>query len=140
VEALIAEDTAESSISVTSTVGVEGARRLVRSFCLEAGMSRLRAEELVLAASELATNLVRHSQGGGTITCALGRANTHRAVEVIARDNGPGIADTELALTDGYTTRSGLGGGLSSARELVDEFEIESEPGDTRIRMRKWLD
>ena len=101
-------------------------------------MSRYRAEELVLAASELATNLVRHSDHGGTITCRLLRHR--RGVEVEALDSGPGIADVDQAMQEGFSTTSkSLGSGLSSARDLVDEFEIDTKPEATRIRMRKWL-
>jgi len=138
-EALTFEESRSASISVTDTVGVEDARRLVRSFCLDVGMSRLRAEELVLATSEIATNLVRHSTEGGTITCRL--LSHNRGVEVESLDSGPGIPDIDEAMKAGFSTseRRSLGSGLSSARDLVDEFEIQSAPGATRIRMRKWL-
>ena len=60
-------------------------------------------------------------------------------IRVVARDNGPGIADIELALQDGYTSGGGLGLGLPGARRLVDEFDIESAPSQgTTVTLVKW--
>jgi serine/threonine-protein kinase RsbT len=101
-------------------------------------MSRHHAEELVVAASELATNLVRHSVGG-TIRCKHCRRDNRRGVEVEALDEGPGISDLDEALRDGFSTRGSLGGGLPSARSLVDDFHIESGPAGTRVNICKWL-
>jgi serine/threonine-protein kinase RsbT len=64
---------------------------------------------------------------------------TRAGIEVVATDDGPGIANVELAMQDGYTTGNGLGLGLPGTRRLVDEFELETSPGaGTRIRMVKW--
>jgi serine/threonine-protein kinase RsbT len=61
------------------------------------------------------------------------------AIEVVARDEGPGIADIERAMQDGYSTGGGLGLGLPGARRLMDHFEVRSEPGvGTTVVMRKW--
>ena len=63
----------------------------------------------------------------------------HRGLQLTFRDHGPGIADVELALQDGYTSGSGLGLGLGGARRLANEFEIESRPGEgTRVRIIRW--
>ena len=129
----------DAVISVTSTVDVEGARRTIRNFCLAAGLSPNRTEEMVVATSELATNLVRYSSVGGTVAYRLIEV-PRRGIEIETKDSGPGISDLASAEKDGFsTTRKSLGGGLSSARSLVDEFLIESQPGSTWIRMRKWL-
>ena len=139
-EALTIDRQADAFISITTTASVESARRLVRSFCLEAGLSRHKAEELVVAASELATNVVRHSGASGTIRCRLAKVDGRRCIEIECVDQGSGISDLAEAMREGFSSIKGsLGGGLSSARELVDEFSVESEPGTTRIRMRKWL-
>ena len=63
----------------------------------------------------------------------------HSGLQLIFEDNGPGIADVELALQDGYTTGDGLGLGLGGARRLANEFEIDSHPGEgTRVRIVRW--
>lgn len=114
------------------------ARHTARSFALAAGVPEKRVEALVLAVSEIARNLVVHAGSGELTFCEVRRAASF-GVEVTARDEGPGIPDVELALTDGYSTGAGLGFGLSSARRLVDEFELESTDGaGTRVTLRVW--
>ena len=89
---------------------------------------------------QLATNLVRHSGGGGSITCRLAVLNLRDAIEIVCTDEGTGIPDISEAMKDGFSSLNGsLGRGLSSARDLVDDFAIESKPGATRVTMRKWL-
>jgi len=94
--------------------------------------------EIAKTVTSLAANMLFHA-GGGEI-----RLNTikqpHRVgIEVVAQDQGPGIANVELALSDGFTTSDGLGCSLPGAKRLIDEMEIQSEPGwGTRILARKW--
>jgi serine/threonine-protein kinase RsbT len=126
----------EESLALRATLDVERARRLVRAFALRAGLPEGRANELVLAVSELADNAVRYSQEGGTLTCSL-RGSPAPEVQVIVEDSGPGIEDVERAMQEGYSTSGGLGSGLPGARRLVDSFEIESGPGGTRVRVAK---
>ncbi len=131
-------DIRDSSVGVSNTEGVERARRLVREFAEKAGLAPQAIEELVLATSELAGNLWRHATAG-EVACGLHHANEHTAVEVRCTDNGPGIPNLQQAMRDGFSTNGGLGGGLSSARDLTDEFLIESTPMATSVRIRKWL-
>jgi serine/threonine-protein kinase RsbT len=114
-------------------------RQQVRVVAAGSGLSLVDQTKLVTAASELARNALVHG-GGGTarvevVTSATGRTG----VRVGFSDDGPGIADVDLALTDGWTSGSGLGLGLSGARRLVDEFELTSKPGGgTSVSVVKW--
>jgi serine/threonine-protein kinase RsbT len=95
--------------------------------------------KLITAASELARNTLVHG-GGGTARIEVVKSDRGRSgVKIGFADDGPGIADLELALTDGWTSGNGLGLGLSGARRLVDEFELISEPGaGTNVVVIKW--
>jgi serine/threonine-protein kinase RsbT len=114
-------------------------RQLVRAAAAEIKLSLVDQTKVVTAASELARNTLVHGGGGvariDRVTSVVGRVG----LRVTFADHGPGIADISLALTDGWTTGTGLGLGLSGARRLVDEFELESAPGaGTTIVMTKW--
>jgi serine/threonine-protein kinase RsbT len=134
VEAVVPADK-EETLLIRSSLDVERARRLVRRCAIEAGLGSSQAEELILATSELARNVVRHGGMEGTITCR--RSESGRAVEVIVRDTGPGITDVARALEDGYSTSHGLGSGLPATRRLVDFFEIVSGIEGTTVRILK---
>ena len=114
-------------------------RQQVRVAAAQNGLSLVDQTKLVTAASELARNALVHG-GGGTarvevVTSGAGKAG----VRIDFTDDGPGIADLDLALTDGWTTGAGLGLGLSGARRLVDEFELTSKPGrGTSVVVTKW--
>ncbi len=114
------------------------ARKAARNFALALGVAPARAEALVLAVSEVTRNVVLHAEHGELALHEL-RSGALCGIEVLARDEGPGIADLELAMVDGYSTAAGLGLGLASARRLVDEFEIKSTlGGGTLVRLRTW--
>lgn len=90
------------------------------------------------AISEIARNIVEYASSG-EVAISLVERNGRRGVSVIAQDIGPGIADTSMAMQDGFSTSGSLGLGLPGARRLMDEFELHSEVGrGTRITMRKW--
>jgi serine/threonine-protein kinase RsbT len=94
--------------------------------------------KIVTAASELARNTVIYG-GGGVMMLEMLENNGRKGLRLTFEDQGPGIPDIERALTDGFTTGSGLGLGLGGARRLVNEFEIESRPGNgTRIAVVRW--
>jgi serine/threonine-protein kinase RsbT len=114
-------------------------RQQVRIAAADCGLSLVDQTKLVTAASELARNTLVHG-GGGTARVEVVRSGNGRAgIKVGFADDGPGIADVELALTDGWSTGSGLGLGLSGARRLVDEFELTSKPGaGTNVVVVKW--
>jgi serine/threonine-protein kinase RsbT len=114
-------------------------RQQVRVVAAQSGLSLVDQTKLVTAASELARNALVHG-GGGTarvevVTSGAGKPG----VRIDFTDDGPGIPDLDLALTDGWTTGDGLGLGLSGARRLVDEFELTSKPGrGTSVVVTKW--
>jgi serine/threonine-protein kinase RsbT len=113
-------------------------RQLVRTVAVTVGLSLVDQTKLVTAASELARNTLVYG-GGGTVEVSVAHNGRRRGVRIVFADSGPGIADLDLALTDGYTTGGGLGLGLSGARRLVDEFHIETAVGrGTSVTVTKW--
>ena len=113
-------------------------RQAVRKWALQLGLSLVDQTKIVTAASELARNTLRYG-GGGTMRAEVVEDGIKKGLRLIFEDQGPGIADLELALTDGYTTGSGLGLGLSGSRRLVNEFDIQSKPGQgTKITILRW--
>ncbi len=114
-------------------------RQQVRSAAAENGLSLVDQTKLVTAASELARNTLVHG-GGGIARVEVVKSPTGRTgVKLHFADEGPGIADIGLALTDGWSSGTGLGLGLSGTRRLVDEFELDSQPGvGTRVIVTKW--
>ena len=113
-------------------------RQAVRTACLAAGFSLVDQTKMVTAASELARNTLDYG-GGGTVRLEALQEGARRGLRLTFEDQGPGIADLELALTDGYTSGGGLGMGLSGARRLSNEFEIESRVGvGTRVMIARW--
>jgi serine/threonine-protein kinase RsbT len=114
------------------------ARQLTRQLAIELGFSLVDQTKIVTAASELARNTVLHG-GGGDMKLEMLDEGPRRGLRLTFEDRGPGIADLELALKDGYTTGSGLGLGLSGSRRLMSEFAISSQPGQgTRITTVRW--
>ena len=114
-------------------------RQTVRNAAADNGLSLVDQTKLVTAASELARNTLVHGGGGTARVEVVKSANGRAGVKLYFTDEGPGISDVELALTDGWTTGTGLGLGLSGARRLVDEFELTSGPGaGTSVTVVKW--
>ena len=113
-------------------------RQLAREWSVAAGLGLVDQTKIVTAASELARNLIDYG-GGGTLAIAELNDGHRRGIRLTFEDQGPGIADVELALKDGYTTGNGLGLGLGGARRLASEFAIESQPGKgTRVTITRW--
>ena len=123
---------------IRSRLDADQARREARRLAISLGFDRGDAETVALAASELAMNLHRYAVEGEIVLRTV-QDGARRGLEIESQDAGPGIIDTELALQDGYTTGGGLGSGLPSARRLMDDFELRSQPSGTRIVVRKWL-
>jgi serine/threonine-protein kinase RsbT len=122
---------------ISTELDVERIRREARILATRVGCDRYDAEAIVLAVSELATNLVRHAPGGAIVVSAISDGNAV-GIAVDAHDAGPGIADVELALRDGFSTRGGLGSGLPAVRRLMDDFAITTSPDGTTIQACKW--
>jgi serine/threonine-protein kinase RsbT len=113
-------------------------RQLVRQLAVAAKLSLVDQTKLVTAASELARNTLVYG-GGGRLEAAIVRNDRRAGIRLYFADEGPGIADLGLAMTDGYTSGGGLGLGLSGTRRLVDEFDIDTAPGaGCRITIVKW--
>lgn len=113
-------------------------RQSVRFWAVKQGLSLVDQTKVVTAASELARNALVYG-GGGEVEIAAVENGARTGVQLTFEDRGPGITDVALALTDGYTTGTGLGLGLSGARRLVNEFELESTVGvGTRVKIVKW--
>ncbi|MGC4810459.1 anti-sigma regulatory factor [Micromonospora sp. DT228] len=124
--------------SVRSDEDVVRVRQLVRSVAVAVKLSLVDQTKVVTAASELARNTLVYG-GGGSVEVTTVDNGRRKGVRIVFADSGPGIADLDLAMTDGYTSGGGLGLGLSGSRRLVDEFEIETSPGSgTRITVTKW--
>jgi len=125
-------------VPIGSDQDVVRVRQAVRALAVTAKLSLVDQTKLVTAASELARNTLIHG-GGGSAAVAIVLDGRKTGVQAVFSDSGPGIADIDLALTDGYTSGSGLGLGLSGARRLVDTFALRSEVGrGTRVEIVKW--
>ncbi|MFI6065406.1 anti-sigma regulatory factor [Micromonospora sp. NPDC051227] len=124
--------------SVRSDEDVVRVRQLVRAVAVSVKLSLVDQTKVVTAASELARNTLVYG-GGGSVEVTVVSNGRRKGVQIVFADSGPGIADLDLAMTDGYTSGGGLGLGLSGSRRLVDEFEIEtSAESGTQITVTKW--
>ncbi|MCT2276535.1 ATP-binding protein [Micromonospora chalcea] len=124
--------------AIRSDEDVVRVRQLVRTTAVAVRLSLVDQTKLVTAASELARNTLIYG-GGGSAEVSTVSDGRRRGVRILFADEGPGIPDLDLALTDGYTTGGGLGLGLSGARRLVDDFDIRTAVGEgTRITVIKW--
>lgn len=129
---------AEQEMPLRTDEDVVRMRKCVREFAVQIGLSLVDQTKMVTAASELARNTLRYG-GGGEVRMRILSNGFERGLHVVFSDNGPGIANVELALSDGYTTGGGLGLGLGGAKRLVDEFGIDTRPGEgTTVRITKW--
>ena len=126
------------AFEIRSSEDVVLVRQAVRRRAVELGFNLVDQTKIVTASSELARNTLDYG-GGGRATVETIQNGVKRGLRVRFEDEGPGIADLQLALKDGYTTGSGLGLGLSGAKRLSNEFEIDSAPGrGTRVTILRW--
>lgn len=127
------------TVPILGDQDVSRVRQAVRTWAVELGFSLVEQTKMVTAASELARNIIVHGGGTGSVVLEALDDGVRRGLRVIFADQGPGIADVERALQDGFTTGGGLGLGLGGSRRLVNEFEIASRPGEgTRITITRW--
>jgi serine/threonine-protein kinase RsbT len=125
-------------VEIASNEDVVFVRQRAREQSHRAGFSLLETTKLVTAASELARNTLEHG-GGGHAEIEVITDGIRRGVRMTFVDEGPGIADIDQALRDGFTTGGGLGLGLGGSRRLVNEFHIESMVGrGTRVQVIRW--
>lgn len=128
----------EVNVPIQNESDIVTARQKGRELCAELGFSSTDRTLVATAISELARNIVRYAERGNIL---LRRAESQGrpGVVVVASDHGPGIADTELAMRDGFSTGQSLGIGLPGAKRLMDEFELVSAPGEgTTVTLKKW--
>lgn len=129
-------DYGEVKIEVEADIAV--ARRAVRDLAANIGFGATEVARIVTAASELGRNVHKYA-GRGVMQWLALEKETGSGLELRFEDQGPGIADVDEALREGFTTGGGLGMGLPGAKRLMDEMEIQSSPGKgTRIVVRKW--
>jgi serine/threonine-protein kinase RsbT len=113
-------------------------RQRTRVLAIEAGLSLVDQTKIVTAASEIARNTVIYG-GGGVVTLSLLDEGARKGVRLFFEDEGPGIADIDEALRDGFTSGDGLGLGLGGARRLSNEFAIHSTAGvGTKVTIGRW--
>jgi serine/threonine-protein kinase RsbT len=114
------------------------ARQLVRRLTQELGFSLVDQTKMVTAASELARNALVYG-GGGSMCWKVLDDGRRRGLKLTFSDEGPGIPNVEMAMTDGWSSGKGLGMGLSGARRLVNQFELDTTPGaGTRVSITRW--
>lgn len=130
--------TESAPLAIAGDADVVRVRQAVRDLTVQAKFSLVDQTKLVTATSELARNTLVYG-GGGQVSVALVERAARTGIELVFSDDGPGIPDLDLALTDGWTSGGGMGLGLSGTKRLVDEFEIDTAPGaGTRVRVLKW--
>lgn len=132
------------TIQKTETVPIKNGsdvvfvRQRVRAWTIDMKFSLVDQTKIVTAASELARNTLEHG-GGGEVELALVHNGIRSGLRLAFSDKGPGIVDVKLALSDGYTSGHGMGLGLGGSKRLMNEFEIETEPGHgTKITCIRW--
>ncbi len=129
----------EAQIPISSDFDIVAARQQGRQLALKLGFQGGDVTLIAAAISEMARNIVDHAKKG-EMTFERIQNGTKNGIQIIARDDGPGIPDVNQAMQYGYSTRRGLGVGLPGAKWLMDEFDIVSKVGKgTTVTMKKWL-
>jgi serine/threonine-protein kinase RsbT len=128
----------EVRVAITSDADLVTARAEARAMAERLGFPRPDPTLIATAISEVARNITTYATRGEVLVSIV-QDDNRRGIRVVARDDGPGIQDIDRALQDGYTTGGGLGLGLPGARRLVDDFSIDSAPGQgTTVTLVKW--
>ncbi|KPL58301.1 anti-sigma regulatory factor [Rossellomorea vietnamensis] len=129
----------QSCVKITNEWDIVAARQLGRNVAKELGFGTVDQARITTAISELARNIYLYA-GYGQICIEKLFDGGKKGVRIIALDEGPGISDIRKVMEDGYSTSGGLGAGLPGVKRLMDEFNVESVPGEgTDIRATKWL-
>jgi serine/threonine-protein kinase RsbT len=126
------------TLTISESEDIVRVRQAVRKTAVSLGFNLVDQTKIVTATSELARNTLEYG-GGGAMTLQAVKNGYRSGIRLMFEDHGPGIADLALAMKDGYTTGGGMGLGLSGAKRLSDEFEIETAPGKgTRVTILRW--
>ena len=135
---VLSEPENRKCVPVASDDDLVAARREGRILAEQLGYSTSEATLVATAIAELARNIVSYARRG-EIQVSLVHNGTKRGISIVARDEGPGILDINLAMREGYSTSGGLGIGLPGVRRIMDEFDIASDVGrGTTITITKW--
>ena len=135
----MADERDESVIPIESDADVVTARQRAREMAGELDLTTTDQTLLATAISEVARNITTYAKRGEVLLSVIRDDGGRKGIQVIARDEGPGIENLDLALRDGYTSGSGLGLGLPGARRLVDDFDIETALGrGTKVTLVMW--
>ena len=133
------ELSSEQVIAIVSDADIVEARMAARALAASVGFTEGDLVMIATAVSEVARNIIEYARPG-EVALAVVQNDVRRGLEVVARDQGPGIADISQAMQDGFSTSRSLGLGLPGSRRLMDEFRVQSKPGQgTTVIMRKWL-
>ena len=128
----------QAGMAIKAEADIVMVRRAARNAAQRCGFGPTDVTRIVTACSEMARNMFKYA-GQGTMRWRSIEVNGREGLELVFEDNGPGIADTDRAMEEGYTTSGGLGMGLPGTKRLVDEFEIRSAAGQgTTITLKKW--
>lgn len=126
------------TLPLESEQHIVASRQMVRSLCQALKLSLVDQTKMVTAASELSRNTLIHG-GGGRMRWEWVETGARQGLRLHFEDEGPGIVDVGMAMTDGYTTKKGMGLGLPGSKRLVNEFHIDTAPGQgTRVSITKW--
>lgn len=129
----------EARVEISGADDIIAARQQGRALAAKLGFSGSEGTLIAAAIAEVARNIVEYAKRGEMVFDCLNRGK-RRGLQIVAQDNGPGIADVEQAMRYGHSSRHGAGAGLPAARWLMDEFEIVSKPGHgTKVTMKKWV-
>ncbi len=129
----------EETIPIRDEYDIVTARSTGKTIASATGFGLVDQTRISTAISELARNILRYAKTG-TVYVRQVTADERNGIEVVAEDQGPGIANLDLAMTDGHTTGGGLGAGLPGTKRLMDEFEIDTKVGrGTTVTARKWV-
>ena len=130
--------TRSSVLQLRNEQDIVAARQAVRLVTQELKFGLVDQTKMVTAASELARNALVHG-GGGAMTSEVLEDGLKKGLRLTFSDEGPGIPDVKLAMTDGWTSGTGMGLGLSGAKRLVNDFELDTQPGrGTRVTITRW--
>jgi serine/threonine-protein kinase RsbT len=136
----LAQEPAARTIAITSEADLLLVRFALRAQAHQAGLGLTATTKLVTAGSELARNILRYATGGTGTAAIFQRADSQRGVRAVFCDQGPGIADLDAAMRDGFSSTDGLGLGLPGSRRLADFFQIDTAPGrGTTVVIEQWL-
>lgn len=131
-------DEVQGLVPLRSEEDIVASRQKVRVLSQQLKFSLVDQTKMITAASELSRNTLVHG-GGGHMRWELVEDGVRRGLRLHFEDEGPGIRDVKLALTDGWTSGTGMGLGLPGSKRLVHEFDLHSRPGEgTRVSITRW--